>query len=77
MKGYSVVDGLMKRTYKPISLARPVTIRYQDGTVLDFPKECCTRTGVFRKGVAKAVMLKNYKKLAEEYGVKITKKKVA
>lgn len=77
MKGYSIIDGLMKRTLKEKSLARPIVIHYADGTVLDIPKECCTRTGLFRKGVAKAIMLKDYNKLANQYGVKITKANVA
>jgi hypothetical protein len=77
VKGTSIIDGLMKRTYKAKNLARPVTITYANGTVLDIPKECCTRTGLFRKDVAKAIMLKDYKKLANQYGVRITKKQVA
>lgn len=74
MRGTTVIDGLMKRTFKPIDLARPITISYADGTVLDIPKECCTRTGLFRKGVARAILLKDYLKLANQYGVRITKK---
>ena len=70
MKGYHVIDGYMKRTYKPISKACPITIKYASGVSLEIPESCSTRTGQLKVHVAKAVLAKNYKKL-EEYGVTV------
>ena len=71
MKGH-IIAGLMKRTYKPVSMACPVTIKYANGITLDIPKECVTRTGQLKAGVAKAVLLKNYAKM-KEYGIRVTR----
>lgn len=76
MKGYHITDGLMKRMYVPISRASALHHKYADGTELFIPKECCTRTGMLRAGVAKAILLKDYTKLISKYGV-IVKKGVA
>ena len=67
-----IVDGLMKRAYKPVSQACPVTIKYANGITIEIPAECVTRTGQLKAHVTKAVLLKQYAKLMK-YGVKVTR----
>ena len=73
MKGYHITDGIMKRIYVPVSKAAPLHHKYADGTELLIPKECCTRTGMLRAGVAKAILLKDFTKLINKYNVTVKK----
>lgn len=51
---------------EPIDKRREYTFKYMDGTELRIPRECTTRTGQLKAAITKAVLLKQYEKLAEK-----------
>jgi hypothetical protein len=69
----NIVSGLSKTYYKPISQACPMVKQCADGTVLNIPAECFTRSGLMKKNVAKAVMLRD-KKAMQKFGIEISHK---
>lgn len=65
----------MEIKFKPISYAEPKVYALADGTVLNMPAECFTRSGNLKTGVLKAILLKQYGRLKRQYNVKIQHKK--